>query len=112
MILYICIWPFFSFYSTLPPPNLSSNLTLSEPRIHGQQQQIHTPVCPWIPSFLPLMQVWDDAGTEGRAGSIWMVNSLHLMAAGAGHDPPQGPFWDMKVDQPAPLRVLGARVPS
>lgn len=43
------------------------------------------------------MKVWDDAGTEGRAGSIWMVNNLHLMAAGAGHDPPQGPFWDMKV---------------
>lgn len=43
------------------------------------------------------MKVWDDAGTEGRAGSIWVMNSLHLMAAGAGHDPPQGPFWDMKV---------------
>lgn len=43
------------------------------------------------------MKVWDDAGTEGRAGSIWLVNSLHLMAAGAGHEPPEGPFWDMKV---------------
>lgn len=43
------------------------------------------------------MKVWDDAGTEGRAGSIWMVNSLRLMAAGVGHDPPEGPFWDMKV---------------
>lgn len=42
-------------------------------------------------------KVWDDAGTEGRAGSIWMVNSLHLMAAVVGHEPPQGPFWDMKV---------------
>lgn len=46
-----------------------------------------------------LVQVWDDAGTEGRAGSIWIVNSLHLMAAGSGHDPPQGPFWDMKVGE-------------
>lgn len=43
------------------------------------------------------MQVWDDAGTEGRAGSIWVMNSLHLMAVGAGHEPPQGPFWDLKV---------------
>ncbi|CAM9959439.1 unnamed protein product, partial [Hapterophycus canaliculatus] len=47
-------------------------------------------------TFKPV-KVWDDAGTEGRAGSIWMVNSLHLMAAVVGHDPPQGPFWDMKV---------------
>ncbi|CAM9255641.1 unnamed protein product [Laminaria digitata] len=49
-------------------------------------------------TFKPV-KVWDDVGTEGRAGSIWVVNSLHLMVATVGHDPPTGPFWDLKEDR-------------
>ena len=55
-----------------------------------------------------LAQVWDDVGTEGRAGSIWVVNSLHLMVATVGHDPPAGPFWDLKVRSCGLGRVLYA----
>lgn len=52
---------------------------------------------PFMCMHLSFAQVWDDVGTEGRAGSIWVVNSLHLMVATVGHDPPTGPFWDLKV---------------
>jgi hypothetical protein len=36
--------------------------------------------------------LWDDSGTGGRRGSIWRVNSFHLLHAIEGHDAPQGPF--------------------
>ena len=41
-------------------------------------------------------KLWDDAGTSGRQGSLWIVNSLGLIAASDGHDPPQGTFYDLQ----------------
>jgi hypothetical protein len=40
--------------------------------------------------------IWDDSGTEGREGSIWVCSSLHLLQATAGHEPPSEPCWDLK----------------
>ena len=40
--------------------------------------------------------VWNDAGTGGRAGSIWIVNELGLIWVKSGHDPPEGPFYTVK----------------
>lgn len=32
--------------------------------------------------------VWDDAGTAGKRGSFWFVNSLHTLYVVEGHAPP------------------------
>ena len=37
-------------------------------------------------------------GTVGAAGSLWSVNNLGLMYATEGHDPPEGPFYDLQCD--------------
>jgi len=39
--------------------------------------------------------VWEDSGTAGRKGSLWRVNSMGLVAGTTGHDPPEGPFYDL-----------------
>jgi hypothetical protein len=33
--------------------------------------------------------VWDDAGTAGKRGSFWFVNSFHTLFVVEGHAPPQ-----------------------
>ena len=43
-----------------------------------------------------LAQVWDDSGSSGAQGSIWLVNRLNLIAVTPGHEPPTGPFYDLK----------------
>ena len=42
------------------------------------------------------VKVWDDTGMSGRPGSLWEVNSLKLMVATVGHEPPEGPFWEIQ----------------
>ena len=39
--------------------------------------------------------LWDDSGIGGRRGSVWQVNSLHLLYAKEGYDPPEGPFFEI-----------------
>ena len=41
-------------------------------------------------------KLWDDAGTGGKQGSVWLVNSMGLMAVTRGHDPPTDTFYDLK----------------
>lgn len=48
-------------------------------------------------TFVP-EKVWDDAGTSGTHGSIWVINQLRLIAVTPGHDAPEGPFYDLKWD--------------
>eukprot|EP01012_Entosiphon_sulcatum_P062087 TRINITY_DN8821_c0_g1_i1.p1 TRINITY_DN8821_c0_g1~~TRINITY_DN8821_c0_g1_i1.p1 ORF type:complete len:4205 (-),score=604.71 TRINITY_DN8821_c0_g1_i1:28-12642(-) len=46
-------------------------------------------------TFTPTL-VWDDQGMGGRPGSVWIVNSLNLMAVLPGVDPPPpGKFLDL-----------------
>lgn len=40
-------------------------------------------------------KLWDDSGTGGKKGSIWIVNSMGLMAATRGHDPPTETFYEL-----------------
>jgi len=42
----------------------------------------------------PPIKVWDDSGSSGARGSIWVVNSLGLLAVVPGHDPPAGTFYE------------------
>ena len=42
--------------------------------------------------------IWKDVGTSGRKGSIWKCNSMGLMIATDGYDPPNGvERWDLMV---------------
>lgn len=45
------------------------------------------------PEFL-----WDDSGSSGTPGSIWVINKLRLIAVIPGHDPPPGPFYELRHD--------------
>ncbi len=42
------------------------------------------------------VKLWEDSGTEGRGGSFWIRNGLHLMDVTPGHDQPTETCWDFK----------------
>jgi Ca2+-binding EF-hand superfamily protein len=46
----------------------------------------------------PPIKVWDDAGAGGARGSVWVVNTLGMLAVVPGHDPPRGPFYELDLD--------------
>jgi len=41
-------------------------------------------------------KVWDDSGSGGREGSIWIFNDMNLVGFVAGHDPPSQQPWDIR----------------
>lgn len=43
------------------------------------------------------VKIWDDTGAGGgKAGSIWIVNSMDMIAVIPGHDPPREEHWELK----------------
>ena len=41
-------------------------------------------------------KLWDDSGSGGgRPGSIWIVNSMDMIAFVPGHDAPKDDFFDL-----------------
>ena len=49
-----------------------------------------------VPATRAPVKIWDDSGTGGRRGSCWVVNSFGSAVFCHGHDPPKGPFFDLK----------------
>jgi Ca2+-binding EF-hand superfamily protein len=43
-----------------------------------------------------LQKVWDDNGTGGRQGSIWVFNTMNLIGFVSGSDPPRRKGFDLK----------------
>lgn len=43
-----------------------------------------------------LRKIWDDSGSSGRQGSIWVINELHLIGFVSGSDPPRKKPFDLK----------------
>eukprot|EP00339_Tiarina_fusa_P018048 CAMPEP_0117076274 /NCGR_PEP_ID=MMETSP0472-20121206/53769_1 /TAXON_ID=693140 ORGANISM="Tiarina fusus, Strain LIS" /NCGR_SAMPLE_ID=MMETSP0472 /ASSEMBLY_ACC=CAM_ASM_000603 /LENGTH=391 /DNA_ID=CAMNT_0004802109 /DNA_START=253 /DNA_END=1426 /DNA_ORIENTATION=- len=43
-----------------------------------------------------LQKVWDDSGSGGRQGSIWVFNTLNLVGFVSGSDPPRKKGYDLK----------------
>jgi hypothetical protein len=42
------------------------------------------------------VKVWDDTGAGGgKAGSIWTINSMDMIAVTIGHDAPQDTFYEL-----------------
>lgn len=50
----------------------------------------------WLRESSFVHKVWDDSGSGGRDGSIWLYNTLNLSGFVAGHDPPSRKPWDLK----------------
>ena len=48
-----------------------------------------------IPSKYEPKLIWEDSGAGGKKGSMWLINSLELMAVTEGHLQPKGPFWEL-----------------
>lgn len=40
-------------------------------------------------------KVWDDTGTGGTPGSLWVVNTHGLMVATTSHLAPEGPHYEV-----------------
>jgi hypothetical protein len=49
-------------------------------------------------SFEPKL-LWDDAGTGGKRGSIWLVNAMGMMAVARGTDAPKDQFFELKEER-------------
>jgi len=50
----------------------------------------------WLRPSNFVKKVWDDSGSGGREGSIWMFNTMNLAGFVSGHDPPASHPWDLK----------------
>ena len=50
----------------------------------------------WVRETTYLHKVWDDSGSGGRVGGIWLFNTLNLVGFVAGHDPPRQKPYDLK----------------
>ena len=48
-----------------------------------------------VPSKYDPKLIWEDSGAGGKKGSMWLINSMELMAVTEGHLPPKGPFWEL-----------------
>jgi hypothetical protein len=42
----------------------------------------------WCKESTYLKKIWDDSGATGRAGSVWLFNTLNLVGFVSGTDPP------------------------
>ena len=50
----------------------------------------------WLRESKFVHKMWDDSGSGGREGSIWIFNTLNLVGFVAGHDPPLQKPWDLR----------------
>jgi hypothetical protein len=51
----------------------------------------------WVkPTTMKPKLLWDDSGTGGRRGSIWLINSLNMIAVVQGHEPPKETFYEFQ----------------
>jgi Ca2+-binding EF-hand superfamily protein len=50
----------------------------------------------WCTESKIVKSIWNDSGSGGREGSIWLFNSLNLIGFVNGHDPPRRKPFDLK----------------
>jgi len=50
----------------------------------------------WLKQSTFVQKVWDDSGSGGREGSVWLFNTLNLAGFVSGHDPPASHPWDLR----------------
>jgi hypothetical protein len=50
----------------------------------------------WCKESTYVHKIWDDSGSGGREGSIWVFNTFNYVGFVSGSDPPRRRPWDMK----------------
>lgn len=50
----------------------------------------------WCRESTFVKKIWDDTGSGGREGSIWIFNTLNYIGFVSGSDPPKRRPWDLK----------------
>jgi Ca2+-binding EF-hand superfamily protein len=50
----------------------------------------------WCTESSFVHKLWDDSGSGGRQGSIWLFNTLYYVGFVSGSDPPRRPPYDLK----------------
>ena len=50
----------------------------------------------WCTESKNLRSIWNDSGSGGREGSMWVFNSMNLLGFVNGHDPPRRKPFDLK----------------
>ena len=50
----------------------------------------------WVRESTYVHKVWDDTGSGGRVGAIWINNTMNLVGFVPGHDPPRQKPFDLK----------------
>jgi hypothetical protein len=53
----------------------------------------------WCRPAPPPRLLWDDAGTGGKRGALWVVNHMGLLAVGKGSEPPRERYYDLKEER-------------
>ena len=53
----------------------------------------------WCRPAQPPRMLWDDAGTGGKRGALWVVNQMGLLAVGKGSEAPRERYYDLKEDR-------------
>ena len=49
-----------------------------------------------VPSKSVPVKIWDDTGAAGgRPGSIWLINSMDMIAVTTGHESPKDTFYEI-----------------
>jgi len=42
------------------------------------------------------VKIWDNSGTSGKKGSLWVINSLGMVGTTEGYEEPTGEFYDIR----------------
>ena len=90
--------PIFVWEPVPPDPEyVALGMICTTSSVHPPTNSVRCVPRAWVtPAAMEPRPIWDDSGTAGRAGSLWIVNSLGLMAATEGHEAPEGPFFDLQ----------------
>ena len=88
------------FYAWEPVPPGEEFVALGF--IGSKENKMPDPTCmrcvplDWCKPSGYLSKIWDDSGSGGRQGSIWVFNTLNLVGFVSGSDPPRKKGFDLK----------------
>jgi len=54
----------------------------------------------WVhPTKYTPQRIWDDSGTGGKKGSLWLADHFGLLTAVSSYEQPEGPFYELWKDE-------------
>ena len=89
------------FWRPIPPNKkyIALGMCVTTTEDPPELDTVHCVPRKWVqPTDMQPKQIWNDAGTGGKAGSIWEVNEFGMMIAMEGHFPPEGTFFKLRAE--------------